>query len=180
MLRCFRRAALVLTVAAALAGAILAASATPASAYGKANWQIAFAGTATQPGVGGLGFWGWCDFAGGASFNSAGQATSGSSGDCEYAVYVHNVAFTATCHESLDLNGWYISDNGDFFMAGTATVTPVAQTPFCESFPGDPSSSTFSNFDSLIPAFAGHLNLNGLLSGGIVFNQFQIQETALP
>ncbi|HEV2139342.1 MAG TPA: hypothetical protein VGR53_10930, partial [Nitrososphaerales archaeon] len=52
-------------------------------AYGKANWQVGFAGTITVPGSGGFGFWGWCDFAGG----TGSPATSGTDADCQVSTY---------------------------------------------------------------------------------------------
>jgi hypothetical protein len=53
---------------------------TPASAYGKANWQLTFAGTATFPATGnGFGFWGWCDLAGGVTSGTRGPGLSGQS-----------------------------------------------------------------------------------------------------
>src|SRR5215469_14791579 len=75
----------------ALVGMIAAASlglgaATPALAYGQANWQLTFSGTGP-----GFGFWGWCDLAGATSFNNAGLAIQGNSGDCQFAEYFHNV-----------------------------------------------------------------------------------------
>jgi hypothetical protein len=163
-----------------LATLVSVSAATSASAYGAANWQLAFSGTITQPGVGGLGFWGWCDFAGGTSFTASGLATAGTSGDCQYAVYVHNALVSATCHESLDLTGWTIGGNGDFFFSGTSTVRPTSETAFCESFPGDPTTPTFTNVDSLIPAVPGHLNLNRATIGGFTFTELQIQNTPLP
>src|SRR5438128_49847 len=110
MFRRVLRGSVLSAVVAAMIG-ILAAS--PALAYGPANWQVAFSGTGTQPTVGGFGFWGWCDFAGGTTFNGAGEATAGTAGDCEYAEYFHQpTVFGATCHESLDLRSWYIGPNG--------------------------------------------------------------------
>src|SRR5712691_8597934 len=52
MKRRFRRAALLLLVVGLLAVAVVASSASPALAYGKANWQVAINGTATFPGTG--------------------------------------------------------------------------------------------------------------------------------
>jgi hypothetical protein len=165
----FWRSLLGLLVAAMLGVLTL----TPAMAYGAANWQVAFSGTGTLPTVGGFGFWGWCDFAGGTTFNAAGEATAGTTGDCEYAQYFHEpTVFGATCHESTNLTSWYIGSNGDFFFSGTATVNPSSLTAFCENFPGSTGPSPFTNVDSLIPAFPGHFNLNGVVPG---INELQIQ-----
>src|SRR5260370_13334094 len=80
---------------AALLGVMAAA---PAAAYGQANWQVAFSGTGP-----GFGFWGWCDFAGGTTFSN-GLATSGTTGDCQFAEYFHQPGgFSGTCEVSLNL-----------------------------------------------------------------------------
>src|SRR5215470_944263 len=136
-------------VVACAAGAVLTAAiavvatATPAMAYGKANWQTTFAATATSPSTGdATGFWGWCDLAGG--------VTSGTSGDCQIATYFHTTTGTGgyTCHENLDLTAWTTELTpppvGEAFcISGTATVNPVAQTAPCLApFPG---SSPFAN-----------------------------------
>jgi hypothetical protein len=109
-------------VVAGAAGAVLTAAlmvvatATPAMAYGKANWQVTFAATATSPGTGNsTGFWGWCDF--------AGSVASGTSGDCQIAMYsLASAGSGFTCHESLDLTAWTTA-TGFFFISGSATVT---------------------------------------------------------
>jgi hypothetical protein len=175
-MRTFLLRALVALLAAALLGGL---SASGAMAYGAANWQLAFSGTGSSPLLGSFGFWGWCDFAGGTSFTASGLATAGTRGDCEYAYYSRTPAVSATCHESLDLNGWYIGTNGDWFFSGTATVKPAAQTAFCESLPGNPATSSFGFMDSLIPAAPGHLNLNGLTIGPFSFTELQIQNTPI-
>src|SRR6266852_4273346 len=80
---------------AAMLGVI---AATPAVAYGAANWQIAFSGTGP-----GFGFWGWCDFGGATSF-SFGLPSSGTRGDCQFAEYGHVPGvFSGTCEVSMDL-----------------------------------------------------------------------------
>jgi hypothetical protein len=149
MFRGIKRAALAFFAAGALMIAMLAAvGATPASAYGKANWQATFAGTVTFPGGGGFGFWGWCAFAGGVS--------SGNSADCQFAQYSHAPTGGFTCHESVDGTSWTTGADGDFLVTGTVTVTPSAQTGNCLSlFPG---TSPFSNADSGIPASPGHFS----------------------
>jgi hypothetical protein len=175
------RRALALILLVPLAAASLAlAAASPARAAGPANWQLTFSGTGTAPGLGRLGFWGWCDFAGGTAFSPSGLAVAGTSGNCDYAVYIHGPVISGTCHENLDLSGWSIGANGDWFFSGTSTVTPAAQTAFCESFPGDPPAPAFDDLDSLLPAVPGHLNLNGLSSGGVTFTELQIQATPIP
>jgi hypothetical protein len=153
-----------------MAGAT-AVAATPASAYGKANWQVTFAGTATAPSTGtAFGFWGWCDLAGGVS--------SGNAGDCEFAQYVHTPAGSGfTCHENLDLTAWS-GLTGTFVITGHATVTPAGLTGPCLSlFPG---SSAFAGVDTGFPAAAGHYNIGvGALAPGAV-GEFNITVTELP
>lgn len=163
----------------ALAAAVALGAATPARASGAANWQLAFSGTGTSAVLGDLGFWGWCDFGGGTTYAN-GVAVAGTTGDCEYAYYARNAAVSATCHESLDLDGWYIGPNGDWFFAGVATVRPAQQTTFCETLPGNPSTPQFGFIDSLIPAVPGHLGLTGVTLGPYTFTELQIQNTAIP
>jgi hypothetical protein len=155
-----RRAALAVFAASLLTTAALAvATAGPASAYGKANWQVTFNGTATIPSTGnGFGFWGWCEFSGG--------VVSGNDGDCEFAQYLHMPSGTGfTCHESLDVSAW-TGAGGTFVITGTATVTPTSLTAQCLSlFPG---SSPFSGVDTMIPATPGHFRLGGLGVPGAV------------
>ncbi len=146
---------------------LMALSLVPVThAYGKENWQIGFAGTGVAPAGGfGFGFWGWCAFGGG--------VTSGNTGDCQFAQYVHTTPGGATCHESLDITAWDGS-GGTFVISGTATVNPVAQTAFCLAF--FPGSSSFTGVDTGIPAAAGHFNLGTF--GGLK-GEFQIQVTQI-
>jgi len=157
-------------------------AATPALAYGAANWQIAFSGTAP-----GNGFWGWCDLGGATSFSYLGLPSSGTKGDCEFSEYFHVPGvFSGTCEVSMDLMAeggqpaWQIEPSGftgfnDFFVSGTAVTNPADQTSFCATLPGSPPS-TYSNFDTLLPVKPGHLNANGLFGT----TELQIQETVIP
>jgi hypothetical protein len=168
-----------------LAALMVAAVASPSFAYGKENYQIAFAGTGTSPGTGfGAGFWGWCALGGG--------TTSGNTGDCEFAEYVHGGSGTNyTCQLSLDLTAWTIGAGllgpHDFLFTGTATVHPGSLTPnqmaaCLQGFELTSASTTFSNVDSGIPAAPGHYSLANVLAQffGTTRNEFQIQVTALP
>jgi hypothetical protein len=140
-------------------------SATPASAYGKENWQVTFSGTGVVPGSGvGFGFWGWCGLGGG--------VTSGDDADCQFAQYFHAPSGSGfTCHESLDINAWDTT-GGTFVISGKVTVTPTSLTDACLSlFPG---SATFTNVDLGIRAASGHYNLGGI---GGVRGEFQVQVT---
>jgi hypothetical protein len=156
-------------------GSLGVAAATPALASGSANWQITFSGTGP-----GFGFWGWCDFAGGTTFSN-GLATSGTTGDCQFAEYFHEPGvFSGTCEVSLDLMAeggapaWQEGPNGDWFFSGTAVTHPASQTGFCQTLPGSPPP-TFSNYDSLIPVAVGHTNASGFFGT----TELQIQETPL-
>jgi hypothetical protein len=167
-----RRAALAVCATGLITTALLAvAAAGPASAYGKANWQLTFAGTATFPSTGnGFGFWGWCDLAGG--------VVSGTSGDCEFAQYVHTPSGGGfTCHESLDLTAW-TGAGGTFVITGTATVNPASLTGPCLSF--FPGSSPFTGVDTGFPAAPGHFNIGvGALAPGAV-GEFNITVVEVP
>jgi len=175
------------TLVACSAGAIatatvaFVATATPAMAYGKANWQTTFAATATVPGTGnGFGFWGWCDFAGG--------VTSGSGGDCQVTQYGHPPGGGGiTCHENVNVTSWSIAPSTltgleDFFVTGSLTVTPTALTPACVSvFPG---SNPFFGVDTGIPGAAGHYPFGvGGIPGGAppgAVGEYNVTVTQVP
>ena len=154
-------------VAAVLLGV---SSATSGLAYGAENWQIGFSGTGTVAGTGnGFGFWGWCALGGG--------VTSGNTGDCQFAQYVHAPSGSGvTCHESLDITSW-TGAGGTFVASGTVTVTPTSATAACLAiFPGT-LTTTFTGVDLGIPAKAGHYNLGSLIPGEP--GEFQIQVTQI-
>jgi hypothetical protein len=165
-----RRAAATLFTVGVLTTVLLGVlTASPASAYGKANWQVTFASTATTPGNGGSGFWGWCDFAGGVS--------SGNSGDCQFAQYVHTPGASGfTCHVSADITSW--TNAGPTFVAtGNASATPAAvATPCLAFFPG---SASFTNLDTGFPSAPGHYNLGSLGVPGAV-GEFNITVVKVP
>ncbi len=178
MFRRLRRVLLVVSVAAVLAGAVVAVSATPALAYGKANWQTTLHGTFNFPGTGNaFGFWGWCAFAGGVA--------SGNSGDCQVEQYIHFPAGTGfTCHLSVDVTHWNQSIDSlgfnTFFIDGTATVNPVSLTAPCVSFfTGVPFTGTsLTGVDTFIPAAPGHYNFGDVvtLSGAVGAFGFQVNQ----
>ena len=175
MLRRFRRPALVLAMAAALAAVTFVASTTPAFAYGKANWQVTFSATGVIPGTGfGIGFWGWCDFAGG--------LTSGTSGDCEESQYVHQSGGQGfTCQVSLDFTAWHVDPvTSDFIVTGTARARPASlSAPCLEFFPGlAPGTTSFENLDYGIEAVPGHRNLGGIF--GTPVDGFSVTVTQIP
>ena len=166
MFRGVKRVLLVLSAVGVLSVAVVAISASPALAYGKANFQVTFAGTGTFPGTGtGFGFWGWCEFAGGVS--------AGNDGDCQVTQYSHAPAGGFTCHESLDLTSWDGS-GPTFLITGTATVNPAAVTAPCLAF--FPGSASFSGVDIGIPTAPGHYNFGPLGVAG----EFQMQVTQVP
>ncbi len=160
-------------VVAALLGVLVA---TPALAYGAENYQVGFAGTGVAPGTGsGLGFWGWCAFGGGTGT----LPTSGTTGDCNYAFYVHTSSGGVTCEQSVDLTSWTIKASAfgvpDFFATGTATVHP-SSAAICFGLFAGVFPSSFTDFDTLIPGVSGHYNLNGFMG----LTELQIQVTAIP
>jgi hypothetical protein len=152
-----------------IAATLVIFAATPALAYGKENWQVAFSGTGVAPGTGqGFGFWGWCAFGGG--------VTSGNNGDCEFSQYFHAPSGSGlTCEVSADITSWSGS-SGTFVITGTATVNPTSLTGPCVAiFPG---SASFTGVDSMIPAAPGHYNLGALGPG--LRGTLQIQVTQIP
>jgi hypothetical protein len=120
MPRLARSVSVVVLLVAALALGFAAgySRTTPAHAYGAENWQIGFAGTGVAPGTGfGFGFWGWCALGGG--------VTSGTTGDCQIAQYLHTAAGGGlTCQQSLDITAWS-GAGGTFVITGTSTVNPL-------------------------------------------------------
>jgi hypothetical protein len=165
-----KRTGLTLLTAGVLTTALFGViGASPASAYGKANWQVTFSGTATTPGGGGFGFWGWCDFSGG--------VTTGNSGDCQFAQYMHAPGGTGfTCHVSMDMTSWTRA-GGTFVVTGDASANPAAvATPCLALFPG---GASFLNVDTGFPAAPGHYNLGGLGVPGAV-GEFNITVVAVP
>jgi hypothetical protein len=166
------------------------AASTPVLAYGPAAWQLTFSGTGP-----GFGFWGWCDLAGATNFNAAGQATSGTSGDCQFAEYAHNLPGfpSGTCEISFNLTpeltpegtlspAWRVGPITfypglhDWFFSGTQVIHPANLTSICEHFLGVSPTPTFSNFDSVLPVVVGHANLSGVFGT----TELQLQETPLP
>ena len=189
MFRRIRRVLLILSVGAVLAGAVVAVSASPALGYGKATWQAALTGTFTFPTTGfGLGFWGWCDFAGG--------VTSGTDADCEIAEYFHNPppgfgpAFT--CELSVDATAWdesgltFDGSAPAFAVTGTAVVHPARltadQKKACVAFfTGDSSgSTTFTGVNTFIPAAPGHFVFANPFSDFGAVGEFNFTVTQIP
>ena len=165
MFRHLRRVLLILSTLVVLAGLAAAVSAAPATAYGKATWQAALTGTFEFPTTGfGLGFWGWCDFAGG--------VTSGDDADCQIAEYFHNPppefgpAFT--CELSVAATAWdesgltFDGSRPAFAVTGSLVVHPKSLTADQKAacigfFTGDYSgSTTFAGANTFIPAAPGH------------------------
>lgn len=171
MFKRIRRSVLAACTAGVLTTAtLLALTAAPASAYGKANWQLTFAGTANVPSTGtSFGFWGWCELAGG--------TTSGNDGDCQLAQYVHLPSGSGfTCHESLNLTAWTAAST--FLITGTASVNPAAQTAPCVSF--FPGTSTFANVDTGIPTAPGHHDIGVAALNPAAVGEFVVTVVKLP
>jgi hypothetical protein len=185
----FRRFLLRASLAGALALTIAATLATPAFSYGKATWQTALTGTFVFPGTGtGIGFWGWCDFAGG--------VTSGPDADCQIAEYFHLASGAGwTCELSID-GSWtqgpevFDPESITFHMTGRLDVhghlTPQEQNS-CVGFftTGDPtfsnSSRTFTDVDTFIPASPGHYAIPpSVIFGPGVVGEFNFTVAELP
>jgi len=176
MFTCGRRLLVVASVVGLLACMAVAAFATPALGYGKANWQATLNGTFVQPGGGGSeGFWGWCDFAG-----STDSGATGNNADCQLTEYYRNPATNTnwTCHLSIDGTNWTSQGPGDFsptsfHMDGSLIVNgqhlTQAEQDACVGFfytgdPNSPSSArSFTNVDTFIPGAPGHYNLGFLV-----------------
>jgi hypothetical protein len=165
---------------AALACAVACTCATSAYGYGKATWQTALTGTFVFPSTGvGLGFWGWCDFAGG--------QTAGPDADCQLAEYLHLPNGSGwTCQLSIDgswTTGPEVFDPSSitFHMTGSLVVhghLTQAQADECVGFYiyGDTipyPGRTFTNVDTFIPAAPGHYAIPpSLLFGPDVVGEF--------
>ena len=154
--------------------ALAAFAATPAHAYGHAQWQVGFSFTCNASPCAGFGFWGWCNFGG-----SAADGLSGTSGDCQITNYNRDGAFGipafASFHISQDIHSWHIATGSRIlphgmigFFADTGTVefvgpgagdvglptqTVVNFVPLC-------SHGLFFLCDTGIPAVAGHYTLS--------------------
>src|SRR5712692_5103301 len=154
--------------------AFAALAAAPAHAYGAAQWQVTFSFTCNAQACAGLGFWGWCDFAG-----SSTNGLSGTSGDCQITNYNFNGAFGipafGTFHISQDIHSWHVAtgsldlppgmpgffaDSGTVVFTGAGagalglpTNTRIDFVPLC-------SHGLFFLCDTGIPAVPGHFTLS--------------------
>jgi hypothetical protein len=179
-----------------LAAPILAPS---AHAYGRANWQAAFAGTFVIPGSGNFGFWGWCALAGG----TGSPATSGTDADCEISQYF-GTGHSFQVLESISGTAWSegpctfppCATVNDFYItAGTMTlngptVVQGVQSGMAQQLPPSCTVSGMTitcpipvweflgvyNPDTGIPVVAGHYNLNSFFGHG---GELQVQVVQL-
>ena len=153
-----------------LALAVVALSAPAASAYGPlAQYQIGVSQSCNNPsfcGSGGLGgFWGWAEF------------DSDNTGDAQLTFCGHGgpgVGGGGAQHESVDATGWYIGDNGDFFVTSEIDTFTGHGPPVTEVISSE-------NFDTEIPATPGHYSTDEILGfpapPGV---SFQIQVVKIP
>jgi hypothetical protein len=170
----------------ALTIGLLVAAAGSASAYGKANWQVAFSGNFnnTSGGGGSSGFWGWCDFAGGVQ--------NGTDADCSVTNYFFSRSGASTgflVSERIHGTAWDMEPTQfnppplpplDFFITdGTVTLTgpTVLKAIAAGMVPPDctvsGSTATCSipvleaagiyGPDTGVPAAAGHYSLANIL-----------------
>jgi hypothetical protein len=172
-------------------------AATPAHAYGAAQWQVTFSFTCSAQPCAGFGFWGWCDFGG-----SAADGQSGTSGDCQIDNYNFIGAFGIPTfnpfHINQDIHSWHIATGGlglppgmpGFFAdSGTVSFTGAGATalglptntrinfvPLC-------SHGLFFLCDTGIPAVSGHFTLSTIPLFGLSQQpgiNYNIQVTHIP
>src|SRR5712692_11528437 len=171
--------------------------ATPALAYGRAQWEVTFSFTCSAQPCAGLGFWGWCDFGG-----SAADGLSGTSGDCQITNYNFDGAFGipvfGTFHISQDIHSWHIAtgavdlppgmpgffaDSGTVVFTGAGagglglpTNTRINFLPLC-------SHGLFFLCDTGIPGVAGHFTLSTIPLFGLSQQpgaNYQVQVAQIP
>jgi hypothetical protein len=157
-----------LLVTLALGVGLLVATSSSVGAYGggPANWQVGFAGTGVVPTTGiGFGFWGWCEFSGG--------VVAGTNSDCQVSQYVHSPTFSVNCEQSINVISWTAA-TGTFVINETSTTNPSSATAMCLAAGGVPPADPA--FDTHIPAFPNHYNLNGLFGAP---GELQLQVTEI-
>jgi hypothetical protein len=149
-----------LLVLLASAGAVLALSASPASAYGGGAdhdmWQVGLSFNCNNPDVCGAelgGFWGWVEFD-----RSAAQTW----GDAELTGCGHTVAaggpgLAGAIHSSVEIESWTIEPGSagpqTFFVSGEET----------DSFRGVKETFDISHLDTGIPAVPGHYSTSEII-----------------
>ncbi len=172
--------------------------ATPALAYGRAQWEVTFSFTCNAQPCAGFGFWGWCDFGG-----SAADGLSGTSGDCQITNYNFKGAFGipvfAPFHINQDIHSWHIAtgsvdlpqgmkgffaDSGTVVFTGTGagalglpTNTRINFVPLCTP------QALFFLCDTGIPAAPGHYTLNTIPLFGLSQQpgiHYEIQVNQIP
>jgi hypothetical protein len=139
------KGALITSLALAFVISIVAARAPAAHAYGPlAQWQIGLSFNCDNPTYCGSqlgGFWGWVEF------------DSDNTGDAEVAGCSHfqGGGPAGAQHVSIEITGWTIGANGDFFVTGEEdTITGhTGGPPVTVVVPSE-------NFDTGVPAAAGH------------------------
>jgi hypothetical protein len=166
-------------------GMVLAAGSS-ASAYGKANWQVAFSGNFNNAaaGGGGGGFWGWCDFAGGVqsgddadcAFSNYFFTTGGASGGFLATVQIEGTAWdvepTTFPAPGFPPNDFFITA-GSVKLTGPAVVQAIAAgivPPAC-TLAGSTATCPIAvveaaglfSPDTGVPAAPGHYSLKNIL-----------------
>jgi hypothetical protein len=143
------RTALSVATSTALVLAISLASAPAANAYGKkAVWQIALSANCNNPklcGDEGLGgFWGWAEFdsdnTADAEFTGCGHLQGGGGGGAG--------------HESIEVDGWFIGDNGNFWIE-SEDITFIGHGPPVTVHDPEPPYPA----DTGVPAAPGHYSI---------------------
>jgi hypothetical protein len=165
------RLAVSLATSSTLVLAMSLGSAPAAHAYGnKALYQIGLSANCNNPslcGADGLGgFWGWAEFdsdnTADAQFAGCGHLQGGGGGGAG--------------HESVEVDGWYIGANGDFWIESEDVTFTGHGPPVTVHDPEPPYPS-----DTGVPAAPGHYNLAeeafGFSGPGVTF---QVQVVQIP
>jgi len=145
------KGALATLVALALLVAVAVMRVPASHAYGPlAQWQIGVSFNCNNPTYCGSqlgGFWGWVEFD---SDNTADAEVAG----CEH---LQGGRAGGAQHISIDVTGWTIGPNGDFFVTSEVdTITGrTGGPPIVVTIPSE-------NFDTGIPALAGHFSAQTL------------------
>jgi hypothetical protein len=177
--------------------AFAALAATPAHAYGPAQWQVTFSFNCNTAPCAGFGFWGWCDFAG-----SLPDGQSGTKGDCQITNYNFKGAFGIPAfgpfHINQDIQHWRIATGsftlphgmaGFFADSGTVVFTGAGASglglPTNTRIPFAPLclQGLFFLCDTGIPAAPGHYTLSTIPLFGLSQQpgiHYNIQVNQLP
>ena len=146
--RSFFGTALSFATSTTLVLALSLASAPAAHAYGnKAVWQIGISANCNNPKLCGDflgGFWGWAEF------------DSDDTADAEFAGCGHlqGGGGGGASHESIEVDGWYIGSNGNFWIESEDITFTGHGPPVTVHDPNPPYPQ-----DTGVPAAPGHYSI---------------------